>query len=103
MINSVTGPIVPLMKWKTEDEVIKRANNTLSGLGGAVWSKDVDHAQKLADRIEAGTIWINSFEKPLPQAHLAGHKESGVGGEWGRRGLSVYCQPQVIHCYKSKV
>ncbi|RKL17103.1 hypothetical protein BFJ68_g4608 [Fusarium oxysporum] len=97
------GPIVPLMKWKTEDEVIKRANNTLSGLGGAVWSKDVDHAQRLADRIEAGTIWINSFEKPLPQAHLAGHKESGVGGEWGRRGLSVYCQPQVIHCYKSKV
>ncbi|RKL38875.1 hypothetical protein BFJ72_g7005 [Fusarium proliferatum] len=97
------GPIVPLMKWKTEDEVIKRANNTLSGLGGAVWSKDVDHAQRLADRIEAGTIWINSFEKPLPQAHLAGHKESGVGGEWGRRGLSVYCQPQVIHCYKSQV
>ncbi|EXL97801.1 aldehyde dehydrogenase domain-containing protein [Fusarium oxysporum II5] len=97
------GPIVPLMKWKTEDEVIKRANNTLSGLGGAVWSKDVDHAQRLADRIEAGTIWINSFEKPLPQAHLAGHKESGVGGEWGRRGLSVYCQPQVIHCYKTNV
>ncbi|KAF5636131.1 aldehyde dehydrogenase (NAD+) mitochondrial [Fusarium sp. NRRL 52700] len=97
------GPIVPLMKWKTEDEVIERANNTLSGLGGAVWSKDVENAQRLADRIEAGTIWINSFEKPLPQAHLAGHKESGVGGEWGRRGLGVYCQPQVIHCYKSRV
>ncbi|KAF4468383.1 aldehyde dehydrogenase (NAD+) mitochondrial [Fusarium albosuccineum] len=95
------GPIVPLMKWTDEDEVIRRANDTLTGLGGAVWSKDIDRARRLADRIEAGTIWINSFEKPLPQAHLAGYKESGLGGEWGRRGLLAYCKPQVIHQYKS--
>ncbi|KAM0344932.1 hypothetical protein ACHAPU_007066 [Fusarium lateritium] len=97
------GPIVPLLKWKTEDEVIRRANNTLAGLGGAVWSNDIDNARKLADRIEAGTVWINSFEKPLPQAYLSGHKESGLGGEWGRKGLSVYSKAQAIHCYKAKI
>ncbi|KAM5376266.1 hypothetical protein ACJZ2D_005637 [Fusarium nematophilum] len=94
------GPIVPLLKWKDEDEVIQRANDTLTGLGGAVWSKDIGRARRLADRIEAGTIWINSFEKPLPQAHLAGYKESGLGGEWGREGLRAYCKPKVIHLYK---
>ncbi|KAF5024590.1 hypothetical protein F66182_3353 [Fusarium sp. NRRL 66182] len=97
------GPIVPLLKWKTEDEVIRRANDTSAGLGGAVWSRDVDRARQLADRIESGTVWINGFERPLPQAHLAGYKESGLGGEWGRKGLHAYCKPKVIHCYKSKV
>ncbi|KAK6069213.1 aldehyde dehydrogenase [Seiridium cupressi] len=97
------GPIVPVMKWKDEDDVIRRANDTHSGLGGAVWSNDLDRAQSIADRIEAGTIWINSFEKPLPQAHLYGYKESGLGGEWGQEGLLVYSKPQVVHCYKAAV
>ncbi|KAI1869892.1 uncharacterized protein JN550_005482 [Neoarthrinium moseri] len=97
------GPIVPVMKWKDEDDVIRRANDTLTGLGGAVWSNDLTRAQAIADRIEAGTVWINSFEKPLPQAHLSGYKESGLGGEWGREGLSAYTKPQVIHCYKAPV
>ncbi|KAF3002316.1 hypothetical protein E8E14_004694 [Neopestalotiopsis sp. 37M] len=97
------GPIVPVMKWKDEDEVIRRANDTLTGLGGAVWSDDLVRARRIADQIEAGTIWINSFEKPLPQAHLSGYKQSGVGGEWGREGLMAYCKPQVVHCYKAPV
>ncbi|KAI4595436.1 hypothetical protein KJ359_006781 [Pestalotiopsis sp. 9143b] len=97
------GPIVPVMKWKDEDEVIRRANDTLTGLGGAVWSNDLERARAIADRIEAGTVWINSFEKPLPQAHLSGYKQSGVGGEWGSEGLMAYCKPQVYHCYKAPV
>ena len=91
------GPIVPVMSWTTEDEVISRVNNTTTGLGGAVWSSDTDYAYALAKRIEAGTVWINSFEKPIPQAFFAGHKESGVGGEWGKAGLLSYCKAQSIH------
>lgn len=91
------------MRWKDEDDVIRRANDTLTGLGGAVWSDDLDRARSMADRIEAGTVWINSFEKPLPQGHLYGYKESGLGGEWGQEGLIAYCKPQVVHCYKAPV
>ncbi|WZH50151.1 aldehyde dehydrogenase domain-containing protein [Fusarium acuminatum] len=97
------GPIVPLLKWRDEAEVIDRANDTPSGLGGSVWSRDIERARRLARHIEAGTIWINSFEKPLPQAYLSGHKESGLGGEWGRKGLLAYCKSKVTHLYKSKI
>ncbi|RSL90683.1 hypothetical protein CEP52_014521 [Fusarium oligoseptatum] len=90
------GPIVPVQSWSDEDELLSRVNNTPTGLGGAVWSSDIDRAHRIASRIHAGTIWINSFEKPLPQAYLAGHKESGVGGEWGRHGLLSFLQPPDI-------
>ncbi|KAH8659963.1 aldehyde dehydrogenase [Xylariales sp. PMI_506] len=97
------GPILPVMKWRDEEDVITRMNNTESGLGGAVWSKDIGRAERIAGRIEAGTVWINSFEKPLPQAHFSGWKQSGFGGEWGREGLYAYCLPKAIHFYKSSV
>ncbi|KAM0275046.1 hypothetical protein ACHAQH_007607 [Verticillium albo-atrum] len=97
------GPIVPVMKWSDEADLISRVNDTSTGLGGAVWSKDLVRAHHLASQIEAGTVWINSFEKPLPQAYMAGHKESGVGGEGGKQGLYVYLNPKMIHLYKSPV
>lgn len=78
-------------------------NDTKTGLGGSVWSSDPVRAQNLAQQIEAGTIWINSYEKPLPQGFFSGHKESGLGGEWGVRGLGSYCNVQVIHSYKENV
>lgn len=68
-----------------------------------MWSADPGRAQSIAQRIEAGTIWINSSEKPLPNGYFSGHKESGLGGEWGTRGLSSYCNVQVIHRYKGNV
>lgn len=95
------GPIVPAMKWKTEEEVIKRANATNTGLGGCVWSKDLERAQRIAKRIDTGSVWINSFEKPTPQAFFSGHKESGIGGEWGKEGLKAYMNAQVLHVYKA--
>ncbi|RFU31123.1 hypothetical protein B7463_g5202, partial [Scytalidium lignicola] len=97
------GPIVPIQSWKTEDEVIARVNNTLLGLGGTVWSADIKRAERLAQSIESGTIWINSSEVPLPQEYMSGWKESGVGGEWGRKGLFSYCQVKTVHHYKTNV
>lgn len=68
-----------------------------------MWSNDEEHAERLAQRIESGTIWINHMEFPLPQGHLCGWKESGVGGEWGRQGLHAYCQIKTVHRYKQDV
>ncbi|KAH6677727.1 aldehyde dehydrogenase [Halenospora varia] len=97
------GPIVPMLTWSSESDLIARVNDTQTGLGGAVWSSDLDRAQRIARQIEAGTIWINSFEKPLAQAYFSGHKESGIGGEGGKLGLYHYVNTQVIHMYRGDV
>ncbi|KAL1968254.1 hypothetical protein VTN77DRAFT_2089 [Rasamsonia byssochlamydoides] len=97
------GPIVPVLSWKDEDEVIRRVNDTNTGLGASVWSGDVDRATALGERIQSGTVYINKPPRPLPNGYLAGWKESGVGGEWGTEGLLAYCNTQTVHCYKSPV
>jgi acyl-CoA reductase-like NAD-dependent aldehyde dehydrogenase len=99
LIDSI-GPIVPTQPWEDEEEVIDRANNTLTGLGACVWGKDVARAEKIARRLEAGSVFVNSWEKPTPQAIFGGHKESGIGGEGGSMGLLAYCNAHVIHVYK---
>ncbi|KAF2201629.1 aldehyde dehydrogenase-like protein [Delitschia confertaspora ATCC 74209] len=95
------GPIVPTQPWSDEEEVIARANNTNTGLGACVWGKDVEHAAKIARRLEAGSVFVNSWEKPTPQAIFGGHKESGIGGEWGKTGLLAFMNAHVIHVYKN--
>lgn len=96
----VTGPIIPILSWKDEEEVIRRANDTDSGLGACVWSKDSARALSIGRQLEVGSVWINSYEKPAPAGYFSGHKQSGIGGEWGRQGLLSYCNAQSIHIYK---
>ncbi|KAF2719825.1 aldehyde dehydrogenase-like protein [Polychaeton citri CBS 116435] len=96
------GPIVPTQPWSDEAEVIKRANNTNAGLGACVWGKDIERAEAIAAKLEAGSVFINSFERPTPQAYFSGHKESGIGGEWGKDGIKAYCNAHVTHLYKNK-
>jgi acyl-CoA reductase-like NAD-dependent aldehyde dehydrogenase len=88
------GPIVPLLKWKDEDDVIRRANASKLGLGASVWSKDVPRAQRMAEQLEAGSIWVNTHFELAPNVPFGGHKESGIGMEWGELGLRGWCNPQ---------
>ncbi|KAF5702794.1 aldehyde dehydrogenase n-terminal [Fusarium mundagurra] len=94
------GPIIPLLEWSSEEEVIERANATVDGLGACVWAKDAATAERIASSLQSGTVWINSFEIPHPHGYFSGWKQSGVGGEWGRQGLLSYCQTRVLHIYK---
>ncbi|KAH1509959.1 hypothetical protein KXX29_005064 [Aspergillus fumigatus] len=87
------APILPLLKWQTEEEVIARANADPAGLGGSVWSRDLDQAQRLASRLECGSVWINSHFAVAPHVPFGGRKESGSGVEWGVDGLKAYCNP----------
>ncbi|KAF2219480.1 aldehyde dehydrogenase domain-containing protein [Elsinoe ampelina] len=96
------GPIVPTQPWSDLEEVIERANRTNTGLGACVWSKDVKKAEEVAQRLEAGSVFVNSWEKPTPQAIFSGVKESGIGGEWGTQGLLAYCNAHATHVYKQK-
>ncbi len=96
------GPIIPILKWSTEDEVVARANLDNAGLGATVYSTDLAKARRMADRLEAGSVWINSSEKPSARAFFAGFKDSGFGGEMGKLGLMSYVYTKSIHIPKDK-
>ncbi|KAH6665009.1 Aldehyde/histidinol dehydrogenase [Halenospora varia] len=90
------GPIVPLLRWSDEEEVIARANDSDAGLGASVWSSDVERASRIGEELEAGSVWINEHMGIIPTAHFGGHKTSGIGGEWGVDGLRGYCNTQTV-------
>ncbi|KAJ5597586.1 Aldehyde dehydrogenase N-terminal [Penicillium hordei] len=94
------GPIVPLMTWTNEDDVISRANDTRMGLGASVWSRDLDQAGRIARNIEAGSVWVNTHYALQPAVPYGGHKESGIGLEAGMGGLLAFCNPQYLHLKK---
>lgn len=90
------GPVLPLLKFKDIDDVIARANATEYGLAASVWSKDVEQARRIAERIEAGTVWINEVHTFSPHVAFGGHKQSGIGIENALEGLAEYTNAQTI-------
>jgi len=94
------GPIVPLLKWSNEDDVIDRANALRTGLGASVWSKDITRAEAIARRLEAGSVWVNSHFDVDPRVPFGGWKESGVGMEWGMEGLKHYTNSRSLWVWK---
>ncbi|CAG7931451.1 unnamed protein product [Penicillium olsonii] len=94
------GPIVPLMSWDEESEVIERANDTSMGLGASIWTADLDRAARVARQIQAGSVWTNDHFSLSPTAPFGGHKESGVGAEWGLNGLKGFCNIQTLFLKK---
>lgn len=99
--NTFVGPIFPLLQWQSEDEVIRRANDTLMGLGASVWSNDLDEADRIARRLKAGNVWVNTHLELQPDAAFGGFKQSGLGAEWGVQGLKSYCNSQTLYLKKS--
>ena len=97
------GPILPCQPWSDEEDVIRRANDTVAGLGATVFGNDPDQAYRIARRLQCGQVWINSFPKPAPQAHFGGHKQSGIGTENGTAGLLAYANIKSIYIYKPKL
>ncbi|KAF2815563.1 aldehyde dehydrogenase [Mytilinidion resinicola] len=90
------GPVVPLLQWSEEDEVLARANDTDMGLGASVWSKDIDRALRIGESLEVGSVWINEHLGIKPTATFGGQKQSGIGREWGLDGLRGYCNTQTV-------
>ncbi|EHK17359.1 uncharacterized protein TRIVIDRAFT_42540 [Trichoderma virens Gv29-8] len=90
------GPILPVLKWDTEEDVIKRANKSAGGLGASVWSRDAVQAERMAVQLQAGMVWINTHAELQVDAVFRGHKHSGIGSELGIEGLKAYCLTQSI-------
>ncbi|MEM6323527.1 MAG: aldehyde dehydrogenase family protein [Pseudomonadota bacterium] len=90
------GPALPIIKYSDLDDVIERANDSENGLGGSVWSKDIDAAKAVATRMACGSVWINKHGAIQPNAPFGGVKKSGLGVEFGEEGLQEYTDIQVI-------
>jgi len=93
------GPLVPIQVYDGLDEVIERANSTELGLGASVWSADEAKAFAVAQRLEAGFVFINTHNRTgmSPRAPFGGVKKSGFGREYGDEGLLEYVQNVSIH------
>lgn len=91
------GPALPIIRYRTIDEAVEKANGLDVGLGASVWSSNLDAAREVAGRIQAGTVWINKHGAVDPRIPFGGAKQSGYGLEFGVEGLKALGVPQVIN------
>ncbi len=84
------GPVLTVERFSDEDDAVRIANDTEFGLAGAVWTRDGAKAQRVAQRLRHGTVWINDYHPYVPQAEWGGFKKSGNGRELGPTGLDEY-------------
>ncbi|MBV8681314.1 MAG: aldehyde dehydrogenase family protein, partial [Caulobacteraceae bacterium] len=90
------GPVLPVIRFSDAEDALTRANASPWGLGGSVWSNDLDRAQALAEEMDSGTVWINHHADLAPNIPFGGAKQSGIGVELGEEGLAEFTQLQVI-------
>lgn len=94
------GPIVPIIKYSKIEDVIDMANNSPSGLGGSVWSKNIERAIEIGQQLETGSVWINTHGAIQPDAPFGGVKQSGMGVEFGLYGLEEFTHIQTLKIVK---
>lgn len=93
----VFGPFVVVASFKTEEDAIRMANDTTYGLGSALFTTNIERAHRVASRIEAGMVWVNSSNDSDFRVPFGGVKQSGIGRELGEAGLAGYCQTKSVH------
>jgi succinate-semialdehyde dehydrogenase/glutarate-semialdehyde dehydrogenase len=93
------GPVLPLMTFRTEDEAVARANDSPYGLTASVWTRDIRRGERVAERLEAGTVMVNEvlYTHGIAQTPWGGVKLSGIGRTHGRQGLLELVSAQHIH------
>ncbi|XP_069332498.1 aldehyde dehydrogenase 1A1-like isoform X2 [Eulemur rufifrons] len=92
----IFGPVQQIMKFKSVDDVIKRANNTHYGLAAGIFTKDLDKAITVSSALQAGTVWVNCYLASSVQSPFGGFKMSGHGREMGEYGLHEYTEVKTV-------
>ncbi len=86
----IFGPVLSVLTFRTPDEAVEKANNTMYGLSAGIWTEKGSRILWMADRLRAGVVWGNTFNRFDPSSPFGGYKESGFGREGGRHGLESY-------------
>ena len=92
----VFGPVMAILPFDDEEEAIRIANDTIFGLAAGIWTNDVNRAIRIADRIEAGTVYINNYFNATTQSPVGGYKRSGYGRENGFEGMRAFLQTKSV-------
>ncbi|MFD8621121.1 aldehyde dehydrogenase family protein [Streptomyces sp. DSS69] len=90
------GPVLPLLRYTDLDDAVARANDSEYGLGASVWSRDAEAARQVAERLEAGTVWVNEIMHLDPHVPFGGLKQSGSGVESGLAGLMEFTEARTL-------
>ena len=94
--DEIFGPVMSVLTFKDADEIIRRANETFYGLAAAVWSRDIGKAHNFANKVKAGTVWVNCYDVFDAAAPFGGFKMSGMGRELGEEGLKAYLETKTV-------
>ncbi|KAK4337332.1 hypothetical protein RND71_043503 [Anisodus tanguticus] len=92
----IFGPCQQILKFKTLDEVIDRANNTEYGLAAGIVTKSMENALTFVNNVRAGSVWVNTYLEGIPQVPFGGYKQSGHGREGGEDGLNPFCEVKTV-------
>jgi acyl-CoA reductase-like NAD-dependent aldehyde dehydrogenase len=90
--DEVFGPVLSGIKFKTEDEAVAIANDSRYGLGAGVWTADIGRALRMTERIQSGTVWVNTYRAVSYMSPFGGYKDSGLGRENGIDAIREYLQ-----------
>ena len=94
--NEIFGPVASTETWEDEEEVIRKANDTIFGLAAGIWTKDSTKGMMVANKIEAGTVYINNYFNAATQSPVGGYKQSGYGRENGWEGMRCFMQTKSV-------
>ncbi|BGP39807.1 hypothetical protein JCM10450v2_003779 [Rhodotorula kratochvilovae] len=93
----IFGPVIVVQKFKSEDDLVAKANDTVYGLAAAVFSRDVSRSLRIANKLKAGTVWINCYNQLNTQVPFGGYKQSGIGRELSADAILNYTAVKAIH------
>ena len=92
----VFGPVLSVIRFKDEDEAVSIANDIDYGLAAGVWTKSLNRAVNVSERLQAGTVWVNTYRSTSYTSPFGGYKSSGLGRENGQQAIKEYLQVKSI-------
>jgi aldehyde dehydrogenase (NAD+) len=92
----IFGPVLAVLPFADEEQAVTLANDTIYGLAAAVWTRDLKRAHRMARRIHAGTVWVNTYHPLDAASPFGGYKQSGFGRELGASALDLYTQTKSV-------
>ncbi len=101
-MEEIFGPVVTIMPFDTEEEVLHYANATEYGLAATIWTNDLNRAHRMAEKVQSGIIWINTWLLRDLRTPFGGMKNSGVGREGGWEAIRFFTEPKNV-CIKYSV